>query len=428
MEGTQDLLMYLLVVFFLICSAFFSGAETALLSLSRLRTKQLKKDKPVIGKAIEKILSEPDQLIGTILVGNNIANVAGTALATGISISIFGKDGMLIAATFMTFLFLIFSEITPKTYAAYNALKFSLVAIYPIRLFMYIFSPIVWVTSKVSTLLLILTGHRGKSRWSPITEEEIETLIEVGEEEGAFEPKKGRMLSGIFDLTDLTLEDVMVPIKDVVTVEISTPLEEIERVITQNAFSRYPVYEKEINNMLGYIHVKDFFKAKNRSDFMIKDVLRQPLFVPETKVIFNQLRDFQRERAHIAFVVDEYGEIRGIVSMEDIIEEIIGEIYDESDLIKSPYLLQKDGSVIVNSNMKIRDINRLLKIRLPEEDNPTLGALILKEMERIPEEGEELAIGSYKINISTVEDRSIGKVSIKKEEMKDPEEEDFTSP
>ena len=426
MESDHDLLMYILVGFFLICSAFFSGAETALLSLSRLRTKQLKKDKPVIGKAIEKILREPDQLIGTILVGNNIANVAGTALATGISISVFGKEGMLIAAVFMTFLFLIFSEITPKTYAAYNALNFSLVAIYPIRFVMVVFSPIVWVTSRISTVLLIITGHRGKSRWSPITEEEIETLIEVGEEEGAFEPKKGRMLSGIFDLTDLTVEDVMVPIKDVVTVEISTPLEEIERVITQNAFSRYPVYEKEINNMVGFIHVKDFFKAKSRTDFAIKDALRQPLFVPETKVIFNQLRDFQRERVHIAFVVDEYGEVRGIVSMEDIIEEIIGEIYDESDLIKSPYLLQKDGSVIVDSNMKVRDINRLLNISLPEEDNPTLGALILKEMERIPEEGEELAIGLYKIKISTVEDRSIGKVRIKKEEVESPEQEDST--
>lgn len=416
MEGMQNLYMYLLIVFFLICSGFFSGAETALLSLSRLRVKQLAKDKPNVGKGIEKILKEPDQLIGTLLVGNNIVNIAATAVATAIAISIFGKQGVFIATVCMTLLLLIFSEITPKTYAAYNALKFSLVAIYPVRFFTVLFHPIVWVTSRISHFLLLIMGQKGKSRWSPITEEEIESLIEVGEEEGAFEPRKGRMLAGIFDLTDLTVEDLMIPVNDVVSIEMSMGLDEIERVITENVFSRYPVYEKDINNILGYIHVKDFFKAKNRPDLAIKDIIRQPLFIPETKVVYVQLLDFQKERAHMAFVVDEYGNIRGIVTMEDIIEEITGEIYDESDLIKSPYVLQKDGSILIESDIKIRDVNRLLTISLPEEDNPTLGALISKEMGRIPEEGEELTIDRYRIKICTVEDRSIGRVRIKKEE------------
>lgn len=416
MEGMQNLYMYLLIVFFLICSCFFSGAETALLSLSRLRVKQLAKDKPNVGKGIEKILKEPDQLIGTLLVGNNIVNIAATAVATAIAISIFGKQGVFIATVCMTLLLLIFSEITPKTYAAYNALKFSLVAIYPVRFFTVLFHPIVWVTSRISHFLLLIMGQKGKSRWSPITEEEIESLIEVGEEEGAFEPRKGRMLAGIFDLTDLTVEDLMIPVNDVVSIEMSMGLDEIERVITENVFSRYPVYEKDINNILGYIHVKDFFKAKNRPDLAIKDIIRQPLFIPETKVVYVQLLDFQKERAHMAFVVDEYGNIRGIVTMEDIIEEITGEIYDESDLIKSPYVLQKDGSILIESDIKIRDVNRLLTISLPEEDNPTLGALISKEMGRIPEEGEELTIDRYRIKICTVEDRSIGRVRIKKEE------------
>ncbi|MEW6616137.1 MAG: CNNM domain-containing protein [Thermodesulfobacteriota bacterium] len=419
MEGIQDLYMYLLVVFFLICSAFFSGAETAFLSLSKLRVKQLGKDRPNIGKGIEKILKEPDQLIGTILVGSNIVSIAATALATAIAISVFGEEGVFIATVCMTLLLLIFGEITPKTYAAYNALKFSLVAIYPVRFFTVLFHPIVWVISKISHLLLLMMGQKGKSRWSPITEEEIETLIEAGEEEGTFEPRKGRMLAGIFDLTDLTVEDLMVPVNDIVSIEVSMGLNEIERVITENVFSRYPVYEKDINNILGYIHVKDFFKGKNRPDLDIKDIIRQPLFIPETKVVYVQLLDFQKERAHMAFVVDEYGNIRGIVTMEDIIEEITGEIYDESDLIKSPYVLQKDGSILIESDIKIRDVNRLLTISLPEEDNPTLGALILKEMGRIPEEGEELTIDRYRIKICKVEDRSIGRVRIKKEETED---------
>ena len=424
MEGIQNFYMYLLVVFFLICSAFFSGAETAFLSLSKLRVKQLVKDKPNIGKGIEKILKEPDQLIGTLLVGNNIVNIAATAVATAIAISLFGKQGVFIVTVCMTILLLIFSEITPKTYAAYNALKFSLVAIYPVRFFTVLFHPIVWVISKISHLLLLMMGQKGKSRWSPITEEEIETLIEAGEEEGTFEPRKGRMLAGIFDLTDLTVEDLMVPVNDIVSIEVSMGLNEIERVITENVFSRYPVYEKDINNILGYIHVKDFFKGKNRPDLAIKDIIRQPLFIPETKVVYVQLLDFQKERAHMAFVVDEYGNIRGIVTMEDIIEEITGEIYDESDLIKIPYMLQKDGSILIESDIKIRDVNRLLTISLPEEDNPTLGALISKEMGRIPEEGEELTIDRYRIKICTVEDRSIGRVRIKKEETGVSESED----
>jgi len=386
--------------------------------------KQLGKDKPNIGKGIEKILKEPDQLIGTLLVGNNIVNIAATAAATAIAISIFGKEGIFIATVCMTLILLIFSEITPKTYAAYNAMKFSLVAIYPVRFFIVLFHPIVWVTSRISHFLLLIMGQKGKSRWSPITEEEIETLIEVGEEEGAFEPRKGRMLAGIFDLTDLTVEDLMVPVNDIVSIEVSMGLDEIERVITENEFSRYPVYEKDINNILGYLHVKDFFKGKNRPDLAIKDIIRQPLFIPETKVVYVQLLDFQKERAHMAFVVDEYGNIRGIVTMEDIIEEITGEIYDESDLIKSPYVLQKDGSILIESDIKIRDVNRLLTISLPEEDNPTLGALILKEMGRIPEEGEELTIDRYRIKICTVEDRSIGRVRIKKEERGISEDED----
>ena len=424
MEVIQNLYMYILIVFFLICSAFFSGAETAFLSLSKLRVKQLVKDKPNIGKGIEKILKEPDQLIGTLLVGNNIVNIAATAVATAIAISLFGKQGVFIVTVCMTILLLIFSEITPKTYAAYNALKFSLVAIYPVRFFTVLFHPIVWVISKISHLLLLMMGQKGKSRWSPITEEEIETLIEAGEEEGTFEPRKGRMLAGIFDLTDLTVEDLMVPVNDIVSIEVSMGLNEIERVITENVFSRYPVYEKDINNILGYIHVKDFFKGKNRPDLAIKDIIRQPLFIPETKVVYVQLLDFQKERAHMAFVVDEYGNIRGIVTMEDIIEEITGEIYDESDLIKSPYVLQKDGSILIESDIKIRDVNRLLTISLPEEDNPTLGALISKEMGRIPEEGEELTIDRYRIKICTVEDRSIGRVRIKKEETGVSESED----
>jgi len=386
--------------------------------------KQLGKDKPNIGKGMEKILTEPDQLIGTLLVGNNIVNIAATAAATAIAISIFGKAGIFIATVCMTLILLIFSEITPKTYAAYNAMKFSLVAIYPVRFFIVLFHPIVWVTSRISHFLLLIMGQKGKSRWSPITEEEIETLIEVGEEEGAFEPRKGRMLAGIFDLTDLTVEDLMVPVNDIVSIEVSMGLDEIERVITENEFSRYPVYEKDINNILGYLHVKDFFKGKNRPDLAIKDIIRQPLFIPETKVVYVQLLDFQKERAHMAFVVDEYGNIRGIVTMEDIIEEITGEIYDESDLIKSPYVLQKDGSILIESDIKIRDVNRLLTISLPEEDNPTLGALILKEMGRIPEEGEELTIDRYRIKICTVEDRSIGRVRIKKEETGVSENED----
>ncbi len=424
MEVIQNLYMYILIVFFLICSAFFSGAETAFLLLSKLRVKQLVKDKPNIGKGIEKILKEPDQLIGTILVGNNIVNIAATAVATAIAISIFGKQGVFIVTVCMTILLLIFSEITPKTYAAYNALKFSLIAIYPVRFFTVLFHPIVWAISKISHLLLLMMGQKGKSRWSPITEEEIETLIEAGEEEGTFEPRKGRMLAGIFDLTDLTVEDLMVPVNDIVSIEVSMELDEIERVITENEFSRYPVYEKDINNILGYIHVKDFFKGKNKPDLAIKDIIRQPLFIPETKVVYVQLLDFQKERAHMAFVVDEYGNIRGIVTMEDIIEEITGEIYDESDLIKSPYVLQKDGSVLIESDIKIRDVNRLLTISLPEEDNPTLGALILKEMGRIPEEGEELTIDRYSIKICTVEGRSIGRVRIKKEETENSENED----
>lgn len=424
MEVIQNLYMYILIVFFLICSAFFSGAETAFLSLSKLRVKQLVKDKPNIGKGIEKILKEPDQLIGTILVGNNIVNIAATAVATAIAISIFGKQGVFIVTVCMTILLLIFSEITPKTYAAYNALKFSLIAIYPVRFFTVLFHPIVWVISKISHLLLLMMGQKGKSRWSPITEEEIETLIEAGEEEGTFEPRKGRMLAGIFDLTDLSVEDLMVPVNDIVSIEVSMGLDEIERVITENEFSRYPVYEKDINNILGYIHVKDFFKGKNKPDLTLKDIIRQPLFIPETKVVYVQLLDFQKERAHMAFVVDEYGNIRGIVTMEDIIEEITGEIYDESDLIKSPYVLQKDGSVLIESDIKIRDVNRLLTISLPEEDNPTLGALILKEMGRIPEEGEELTIDRYRIKICTVEGRSIGRVRIKKEETENSENED----
>ncbi|KAF0119541.1 MAG: hypothetical protein FD151_1972 [bacterium] len=386
--------------------------------------KQLGKDNPNIGKGIEKILKEPDQLIGTLLVGNNMVNIAATAVGTAIAISVFGKEGILIATVCMTLLLLIFGEITPKTYAAYNASKFSLVAIYPVRFFIVLFHPIVWVISRISHFLLLIIGQKGKSRWSPITEEEIETLIEVGEEEGAFEPRKGRMLAGIFDLTDLTVEDLMVPVNDIVSIEVSMGLDEIERVITENEFSRYPVYEKDINNILGYIHVKDFFKGKNRPDLSIKNIIRQPLFIPETKVVYVQLLDFQKERAHMAFVVDEYGNIRGIVTMEDIIEEITGEIYDESDLIKSPYMLQKDGSILIESDIKVRDVNRLLTISLPEEDNPTLGALISKEMGRIPEQGEELTIDRYRIKVCTVENRSIGKVRIKKEEIEISENED----
>ena len=223
------------------------------------------------------------------------------------------------------------------------------------------------------------------------------------------------MLTRVFDLTDLTVENVMIPMKDVIGLEAEMDQQQMEKIIIENPYSRYPIYEEHPDHIIGYIHAKEFFKATLSGKFSVKDILRSPLFIPETKTIYTQLKDFQKERAHLAFVVDEYGEVRGIITLEDIIEEITGEIYDESDRIKSPYILQKDGSVLIETDVKIRDINRLLNIDLPEEDNPTLGALILKAMGHIPERDEEVTIEGYKFKISAVRDRSIVKVEMQKE-------------
>ena len=416
MELTQNFLMLIWLAILLIGSAFFSGAEVALLSLSKFRVKQLSKDKPKAGKNVATVLEKPDSLIGTILVGNNMVNVAGTALATGFAISFFGENGIIVATAIMTLLLLVFSEITPKTYAAYNPEKFSLIAIYPIRFFIFLFYPIVRITTGMANFLLLITGSKKKSRWSPITEEDIESLIEVGEEEGSLEPDKGRMLSGVFDLSDLTVENIMIPMKDVVGLEAGTDLGEMERIIIQNPYSRYPIYEDHIDHVVGYVHAKEFFKVRISGKVSVKDIIHPPLFVPESKTIYTQLRDFQKERAHLVFVVDEYGEVRGIITLEDIIEEITGEIYDESDRIKTPYVLMRDGSVLIETDVKIRDINRLLNINLPSEDNPTLGALILKALGHIPERDEELTIEDYKFKISAVKDRTIVKVKMEKKE------------
>jgi Mg2+/Co2+ transporter CorB len=403
------------LVFLITSSAFFSGSETALMAVDRWRIRHLAR-KRRRARLVEKTLKEPEKLIGTILLGNNLVNVAATALATSIAISLVGESGVIWATLIMTLLILVFAEITPKTIAAYHPERFAIFVVQPIYVFIKILYPIVRVLSGVSSKLIALARLEKLGGESISRVEEIAAIISVSAEEGILKKREEEMLQAVLDLDRIPVESVMLPTRDVVAFEIKTTYKEVLAGVKKSEFSRYPIYEESKGDVSGFMHIKDLLKWTGPdTEFSLARIVRQASYVPEGKSVRQQLVDFQKSRIHLAFVVDEYGEVVGIVTLEDVLEEIVGEIEDEHDRFMRRIQPQKDGSFLVDGSLSIRDLNKWLAWDLPENGYQTIAGLVLTLFGRLPQIEEEVQWEGFRFRVEEMFAKSITMVRIIRE-------------
>ena len=388
----------------LVLSALFSGSETALTASNRARIHHLQRKGNRRAQIVSTLMETREHLIGAILLGNNLVNILASAIATSILISFFGDLGVAITTVVMTTLVLIFSEILPKTYALTNADRVALGVAPIIRIFVALFSPI---TRTLNTVVAVTLRLLGAGRGSPritTASEEIRSTIDLHAQEGEVIKHERDMLGSILDLTEVEVDEVMVHRRNMFAVNADDPPSSLVNQILSSPYTRIPVWRDDSDNIIGIVHVKDLLKALHSHEGSLDDldvsaVIGEPWFVPETTSLRQQLNAFRRRRAHVALVVDEYGTLMGLVTLEDILEEIVGDIADEHDVPAPTVRALGDGSYIVEGETTIRDLNRLFDWSMPDEEAATVAGLVIYNAQVIPEVGQIFTFFEFRFEV-----------------------------
>ncbi len=384
-------LIFFAIILLIALSAFFSGSETALTAASRARMHQLEKNGDKRASDVTELIENREQLIGTLLIGNNIVNILASALATSFFLTLFGEAGVAVATLVMTILVVIFAEVMPKSVALANADKFAVTVAPVIRILVIIFAPLAKAVGWLVRRILSLVGAPIGSDDLLTPHEELRGAVELLHRDGSVIKDDRDRLGGILDLHELEISDVMIHRTNMESINADDAPEQIVKQILASPHTRIPLWQGENDNIIGVIHSKDILRAlagkhKNPKTLDIKKIASKPWFVPETTTLKDQLNAFLRKQAHIALVVDEYGEVEGLVTLEDILEEIVGEIADEHDEEVSGVKVQSDGSWIVEGGVPLRDLNRALDWNLPDEEANTVAGLVIHSAQMIPEE------------------------------------------
>jgi len=388
---TAYLLLFVAILLLIVMSGFFSGSETALTAASRARMHQLEKNGDKRAGMVTNLIEHREQLIGTLLIGNNIVNILASALATSFFLGLFGEAGVAVATIVMTTLVVIFAEVMPKSIALANADKFAVTVAPVIRVLVIVFAPLAKAVGWLVRRILKMVGAPIGSEDLLTAHEELRGAVEMLHRDGSVIKDDRDRLGGILDLHELEISDVMIHRTNMESINADDPPRQIVKQILSSPYTRIPVWQGNNDNITGVIHSKDVLRslAGNKKDIDsldIKKIASKPWFVPETTTLKDQLNAFLRRKAHIALVVDEYGEVEGLVTLEDILEEIVGEIADEHDEEVSGVKAQADGSWIVDGDVQLRDLNRALDWSLPDEEANTVAGLVIHSAQMIPEE------------------------------------------
>lgn len=408
-----DVFRIAVLVVLLLLSGFFSGSETALLTLDRLRVRYLQQRGRPGADLLAQVLEQPDRLLGGILVGNNLVNIAASVFATGLFVSHFGEGGELLTILVLTPILLIISEVCPKTYAAQYPERTSFFVLRPIWGVLWLLSPVIWVVTLISRAL---TGFlRGQQKENDIlSEDEIRAIIEVGEETGVVAAEQRRMLHGVFDLSETRVRDVMLPRTEIVGIDADSTFEAVLQTLRTTRHSRFPVYRESLDNIVGIIHSKDILDyIGSEADFSLEALWRQPHFVPESKRIALLLQGFRKRREHLAIVVDEYGGVEGLVTLEDVVEEIVGDIHDEYDVEEGEFRTLGPLHYLIDGAISLRFFNRHFRTSMPEEHVTTLAGLLMQKLGKIPVEGDNCEIDRIRFVVKSMEERRIDKIEMK---------------
>ena len=389
------------LAFLIVLSAFFSGSETGLMTLNRYRLRHLVRARHRGAVRAQKLLERPDRLIGLILLGNNFVNILASTLTAVIAFRVAGEAGLVAGAALLTLIILIFAEVTPKTLAALHPERVAFPAAFVYGPLLWLLYPFVWAVNIIANTMLKAIGVRPEQgATNTLSQEELRTVVL---EAGAMIPKRHQdMLLNIIDLEKVTVEDIMVPRKEISGIDLDEDWSTIMRQIISSQYTRLPVYHGSIDHVIGFIHLRKILpllKLDELDKAELEESIREPLFIPENTPLNRQLLNFQRERRRVGLAVDEYGDIQGLVTLEDILEEVVGEFTTDPSTHSKDIMPQEDGSFLANGTVTIRELNRTLNTELPTDGPKTLNGLVLEYLEDIPEPGTSLLLSGYPIDI-----------------------------
>lgn len=405
-------LQIIVLIFLLLLSAFFSASETALMSLSKIRIRHMVEDGVKGAKLIEKLTEDPNKLLGSILVGNNVVNIGASALATSVALKAFGESGVGIATAIMTILVLIFGEITPKSIAKQRSEGVSLKVSGIVNIIVKTLRPFVAVFTFISSTVLKLFGADLNKDQPFITQEELKTMVDVGEEEGVLEEEEKEMIFNVFEFGDIQVKDVMVQRVDIVALGLDSTYDDVIDIIKEEQFSRIPVYNDSIDDIIGIMYVKDLILLNNKDNFKVQDCIREAYYTFEFKKVTELFKEMKKSRNHMAVVLDEYGGTVGIVTIEDLLEEIVGEIEDEYDELEEEIEVVKEDEYIVDGRIRLDDLSDLIGVKMESEEFDSIGGFVIGQLGRIPEPKEEVSYENMRFVVEEIDKNRIKKVRI----------------
>jgi len=410
---TSDILQLVILVILLSASAFFSSAETALMTSNKLKIRNLAENGDKRAKKVLDITANTDKMLSAILIGNNVVNLTASSLSTTLTLKIFGSSLVGIATGILTFLILVFGEITPKNVASKNAENMALAYIGVISVIVTVMTPVIFIVNKVAgAVISIFTKNSDEN--NAVTEEELRAMVEYSHEEGVIENEEKKMIVNVVDFGDTVAGDIMVPRVDMVMVDEKSSYEEILQVFREERYTRIPVYEETPDNVIGILNVKDFLLIEDKENFVMKELLREPLYTYEYKKTSALMMDMRKTGANIVIVLDEYGITAGLITLEDMLEEIVGEIRDEFDADEDEGITKvSDLEYLIDGSTNLDDINDRIGLELSSDEYESIGGLIMEKLGRIPAEGEIINLDSIVLTVKKMDHARIEKVCLK---------------
>ena len=407
---TPGAIQLIVLVILVLLSAFFSSAETALSTVNRVRMRALEDEGNKRAARVNRILENYSKMLSTILIGNNIVNLSASALATTLAMRIHLAVG--IATGILTITVLLFGEITPKTWAMINSEKISLAYSGVIYRLMQILTPVIFVVDKLANGVLRLLRIDPNKRMNLMTESELRTYVEVSHEDGVIESEEREMIYNVFDFSDALAKDIMIPRINMVTVSVDAPYDNVMNVFRESMYTRLPVYQEEKDNIIGLINIKDFILAEEKENFQIKNILRDAHYTYEFKKVADLLYELREKTTNVTFVLNEYGATVGMITLEDLLEEIVGEIRDEYDADEEELIQEiEERTYLVEGSMKLDDINDQLGTTLDSEDYDSIGGIIIESLDRLPEDEEEVTLDNgIHLKVQGIDQNRIKKV------------------
>ena len=408
---SSDYIQLLILILLIGLSAFFSSAETALTTVNKIRIRNLAEAGDKSAVTLTKVLEDQGKMLSAILVGNNVVNLTASSMSTTLAMNIWSNKAVGIATGVLTLVILVFGEISPKTISTLYSEKISLKYAKIIYLFMTVMTPVIYAVNMLSSGFLRLVHVDPNRKQEAITEDELRTIVEVSHEEGVIESEEKKIINNVFDFGDSVAKDIMVPRIDMAMVEVGATYDELIDIFREEKYTRMPVYEETTDNVIGIINMKDVLLIDRNEEFHVRDLLREPLYTYEYKNTAELMVEMRQTSNNMIIVLDEYGATAGMITLEDLLEEIVGEIRDEYDEDEEQELVEVGpGEYVVEGSMKLDDLNDQLDLELESEDYDSIGGLIIGQLDRLPEEGESVVCDGIRLVVDRLDKNRIDRV------------------